>query len=168
MLLTFGKNLEEPDRNGGFLSSRNAGGSWETFAPDLVSLLITEFDVSSDGRTMVGNARDSFVLQISDDSGQSWQTTPINQANGPVAISTEDPLRVLFVANQRTIKLSTDGLTSSLQVITMDANIGEIVFAPSDPTIVYTVTDGLVVYRSDDAGASFTQIVNIRSDVLNP
>ena len=75
---------------------------------------------------------------------------------------------MLFVANQRTIKLSTDGLTSSLQVITMDANIGEIVFAPSDPTIVYTVTDGLVVYRSDDAGASFTQIVNIRSDVLNP
>jgi photosystem II stability/assembly factor-like uncharacterized protein len=166
VLLTFGKNLDEPDRNGGFLSSRDAGSSWEAFAPDQRSLLITEFDVSSDGRTIVGNARDSFVHQISEDGGQPWRSTSINQANGPVAISPVDPLRILFVANQRTIQLSTDGLLSSLQVITMDANIGEIVFAPSDPTIVYAVTDGLLVYRSEDAGATFTLVTNIRSDVL--
>ena len=121
-----------------------------------------------DGRTIVGNERDSFVLQISEDGGQSWRSTPINQANGPVAISPADPLRILFIANQRTIGLSTDGLSSSIQVITTDATITEIVFAPSDPSIVYAVTEGLVVYRSDDAGASFSRIVNIRSDVLNP
>jgi photosystem II stability/assembly factor-like uncharacterized protein len=166
--LTFGKNLEDPNLNGGFLRSSDLGLSWDVFGQELSTLLITEFHVSLDGQTIVGNPRDSFHLQVSEDGGQTWRVTQLNQANGPVAISPTDPSHVLFVTGQRTISLSTDALESFTPVITSESNITDIAFAPSDPTIVYAVTEGLIVCASNDAGASFTEIVNIRTDVLNP
>ena len=46
--------------------------------------------------------------------------------------------------------------------------INDIVFAPSDPTIIYVAATGYLLYRSTDSGASFTLIKNIRTQVLNP
>ena len=57
---------------------------------------------------------------------------------------------------------------SSSEILTTEENITEIEFAPSDPDIVYIATEGLTIYRSADAGVSFIQIANIRTDVLNP
>ena len=45
--------------------------------------------------------------------------------------------------------------------------IREIVFAPSDPNIVYAETDGYLLRRSDAAGLTWRLLVNIRDDVLN-
>jgi photosystem II stability/assembly factor-like uncharacterized protein len=97
--VTFGKNLSEPDRNGGFLRSADLGRTWQAFGEELRTQLFTEFDISQDGQTIIGNARDSFLLQVSRDRGLTWEPTSINQANGPLAISPADPLRVLYVTN---------------------------------------------------------------------
>lgn len=43
----------------------------------------------------------------------------------------------------------------------------DIVFAPSDPSVVYAATEGYLVYRSADAGATWTLMANVRRDVLN-
>ena len=166
-ILTFGKNLEDPSWNGGFLKTTDRGQSWETFAAGLRTLTLTKFAVSSNGETIVGNARDSFVLQVSEDSGQTWRVTEINQANSPVGISPASPERILFVSGQRTVNLSEDGLLSFAPVLTTPANIEEIVFAPSDPSIVYVTADGLLIYRSVDGGRSFELLVDIRADVLS-
>ena len=76
--------------------------------------------------------------------------------------------RILFVASQRQLKLSSDGLKTFTDVLSADGNIAEVVFAESDPNVVYCITEGSTFYRSEDAGGSFVRVVNIRSDVLNP
>jgi hypothetical protein len=74
----------------------------------------------------------------------------------------------MFVSSQTTLNLSEDGLVSFNPVLSTNANIEEIVFAPSDPSIVFVTADGLEVYRSDNGGRSFRQLVNIRAELLNP
>jgi photosystem II stability/assembly factor-like uncharacterized protein len=167
-VLTFGLHFSDSDRNSGFLKSADGGLSWEPFAPDLRALPVTGFAVSLDGKTLIGNARDNFRLRVSTDAGATWATTDINQANGPVAISHADPARIMFVSSQTTLNLSEDGLVSFNPVLSTNANIEEIVFAPSDPSIVFVTADGLEVYRSDNGGRSFRQLVNIRAELLNP
>ena len=46
-------------------------------------------------------------------------------------------------------------------------SVREIVFAPSDPNVVYAETDGYVLYRSDDAGQTWRLMVHVRDEVLN-
>ena len=167
-LITFGSNLDSLDLSAGFLRSEDEGATWEPFGSTLRSQRILEFSVSSDSRTIVGNARDSHFLHISEDGGQTWRASDINQANGPVSISPADSKRILFVATQRKINLSLDGLATFVEVIEAEGTVTEIVFAPSDPAVVYAVTEGSILYRSVDSGASFVRIVDIRNDVLNP
>ncbi len=119
-----------------------------------------------DGQTIYANARDSFVIQISADGGANWTTTEINQANGPVAVSPSDSDLVLYGGSARLYR-SHDGLRTTRQVLEAGGTITDIVFAPSDPTNVYTVADGYFFYKSTDSGATFSLVRNIRSDVLN-
>ena len=43
----------------------------------------------------------------------------------------------------------------------------DLVFAPSNPSIVWAITQGYVLYKSTNGGASFTQSSNLRDEVLN-
>ncbi len=43
----------------------------------------------------------------------------------------------------------------------------DIVFASSNNNIVYAVTKGYLLYKSEDGGETFSLVENIRSDVLN-
>ncbi len=43
----------------------------------------------------------------------------------------------------------------------------DIVFASSNNNIVYAVTKGYLLYKSEDGGVTFSLVKNIRSDVLN-
>lgn len=66
------------------------------------------------------------------------------------------------------VYLSTDGLQSNPNVIDQTENqFDEIVFAPSNPDIVYAVTKGYLLYKSTDAGNNFSFIINLRDDILN-
>lgn len=164
--ITFGINHEDLSQNHGFLRSEDSGQTWGTFATSFRELGIFEFDVSSDGMTLYANERDSFVIQKSTDGGQSWAEFMQGRANGPIAVSPTDPDVVLFAGTQDLTR-STDGLSSTTQVLTAEANIEDVVFAPSDPNVVYVGAVGLLIYKSTDAGQSFEFIANLRADVLN-
>ena len=168
--VTFGfSSLEDeydPTKNVGFLRSVDGGASWEPFGEALRMLLMTGFDVSQDGQVIYANERDSWGIRKSTDGGDTWTVSPINQANGPVAVSPADPEVVLYAAMQ-TLNRSDDGLDTWQVVLDAGEQIHDIVFAPSDPDVVYVATAGYLVYRSVDGGETFSFVVNIRDEVLN-
>jgi photosystem II stability/assembly factor-like uncharacterized protein len=164
--MTFGLSYSDLSKNIGFIRSTDAGMTWEMFAAPLKPLLIVGFDVSQDGQVIYANERDSYEIHVSTDSGSTWDTTTPNQANGPLAVSPDDGQLVIY-AGFKTIYRSTDGLATYGPVLSAPAKIDDIVFAPSDPTIVYIAATGYLLYKSTDSGASFTLLKNIRSHVLN-
>jgi len=94
-LIAFGLCMDEPSKNLGFLRSEDGGLSWSPFAPSLRTRLITEFDVSTDGRTLYAVERDAFSVLKSTDGGSSWTALAV-PANGPVKISPSNQGIVLF------------------------------------------------------------------------
>ncbi|MCK5585272.1 hypothetical protein KAJ02_04305, partial [Candidatus Bipolaricaulota bacterium] len=97
--------------------------------------------------------------------GATWRTSSINQANGPVAVSPADDRLVLYAGGGRLYR-SSNGLATFAQVL-QTTNISDIVFASSDPAIIYVVADGYLIFKSIDAGHTFAPIANLRTDVLN-
>lgn len=164
--ITFGMNYNDLGENHGFLRSTDAGQTWAKFGAEFTGLWVSNFGVSSDGATLYLNARDSFAIHVSTDSGATWTEVSHHNANGPIAVSPSDPQLVLF-AGSSTLQRSTDGLSTSTSVLISSETIEDVVFAPSDPNIVYVGAIGLLIYKSTDAGMTFTQIADLRTDVLN-
>jgi len=164
--ITFGFGYADSTENVGFLKSLDGGLTWESFGDTLRTQLVTGYAVTADGQTLYANARDTFRMQISTDGGETWALTEINQANGPVAVSPADPNLVLYTARD-VLYRSTDALATVASVVEGDNVIMDIVFAPSDPTVVYFVTERYLVYRSVDSGESFSLVADVRRDVLN-
>lgn len=164
--ITFGMNYETLSENHGFLRSADAGRTWTKFASEFAGLLISNFDVSTDGTTLYFNARDSFAIQVSTDSGATWKEVSHHSANGPIAVSPSDPQLVLF-GGTNDLNRSSDGLATTTSVLTAAATIEDIAFAPGNPNIVYVGAVGLLIYKSIDAGQTFTLIADLRNDVLN-
>lgn len=162
---TFGFNYNNLSDNIGFLKSTDSGKTWTPFGNELKSLLITNFAVSADGQTIYANARDSFQIKKSTDGGNSW-TTISNQVNGPLAVSPSDANTIIFAAND-TLFRSTDGARISNSVLKSSDQFQDIVFAPSNPKVVYAVARGYLLYKSTDTGATWTLMKNLRQDVLN-
>ncbi len=71
-------------------------------------------------------------------------------------MSPADPDLVIFSAHDA-LRRS----TNSLRTVTT------VVAAASDPSVVYAEADGYLLYRSDDAGASWRLVANVRANVLN-
>ncbi|MCH7478751.1 MAG: hypothetical protein IIA14_11715 [SAR324 cluster bacterium] len=166
--VTFGANFDNLAENTGFFRSSDSGATWSALTGTaLTNLLITSFDVSADGMVIYANERDSFAIRKSTDGGATWATISLSNANGPVAVSPSDANLVLY-AGTETLSRSTDGLSSTpTTVLTAADTITDIVFAPSDPTIVYVIADGYNFYKSSDSGATFSSGKNLRTDVLN-
>ena len=173
--ITFGMNYDDLTQSLGYLKSTDGGESWNSLkSGELTGLRITNFDVSSDGKVMYANTHDSYFIWISTDGGNTWIKSSINQANGPVAVSPMDSDIVIFSA-MNSLYRSTDGLRTTSKVVTTSTPPGhfrsppfhDIVFAPSDPNVVYAATEGYLIYKSTNAGASFTLIKSIRADVFN-
>ena len=177
-LHTFQGGSFDPSLNVGFLRSIDRGQSWEPFGTnDVVQSKITHFDVSEDGTVIYATVTDSYRHWISTDGGSTWTRSSLNQGSGPVAISPADPNVVIFRDSAQTsLYRSTDGLRTYSRVATTEGlpddpsvrfAFEDVVFAPSDPNIVYAATNELLVYKSVDGGASFRLMKNIRSEVLN-
>lgn len=164
-ITSFAFNYDDLTKNIGFIRSTDGGQTWQTFASELRTLRITDFDVSADGQTIYAVPRDTFAVKKSTDGGTTW-TTVSSRANGVLAISPSDANRVVFAAHSD-LYLTTNGFVSETQLISGSKKFNDIVFAPSDPTIVYAVTSGFLLYKSTDRGAAFALIKNLRSDVLN-
>ena len=173
--ITFGFNFEDLSESVGFLTSNDGGRTWEELpGRDLTPLRITTFSLSTGGSTIYAHERDSFAAWVSRDGGSSWAKTGLVQINGPIAVSPADASLVIF-GSQNKLMRSTNALGSAATVATAPQPPGhsrlapfhDIVFAPSDPKVVYAATEGYLVYRSTNGGASFTLMKNVRADMLN-
>ena len=165
-IVTFGRNRDDPTENLGFMRSDDMGRTWELFAPEFRTKLIDDFDLSADGRTIYVNEGDTYFGWVSKDAGETWSQGPILQVNGPIAVSPSDSNLVIF-GSPGDVRRSTDGLASMKVVMSDVGTVREIVFSPSDPSVVYAETDGYILYRSDDAGLTWRLLVNGREEVLN-
>ncbi|MDA1188312.1 MAG: hypothetical protein O2854_01335 [Chloroflexi bacterium] len=164
--ITFGNGVGDLELNLGFLRSRDAGATWEFFAPEMRPRPIADFAVSADGTHFYVNERDTYFGWVSTDSGATWSQSAVWQVNGPIAVSPANPKLVVF-ASPWDVRRSTDGLATVNAVLETPSAIRDIVFAPSNPNVVYAELDGYVLYRSDDAGLTWRLVANIRNDVLN-
>ena len=173
-LMTFGINGADMSENLGFLRSTDGGLSWTPFATQHREREISSFTVSADGQVMYAHEPGTYSAWISRDAGETWSQSAIHQVNGPIAVSPADPNLVIF-ASQSQIRRSTDAMATVQTIITApqppgyfrQAPFQQIVFAPSDPRIVYAVTEGYLVYRSANSGATFELMANVRAEVLN-
>ena len=182
-LITFGLHSSQggsfdPALSVGFLRSADGGASWGGLGtPEVSQSNITHFDASADGMVIYATVTDSYRHWISTDGGSTWTKSSLNQGSGPVAVSPADPQVVLFRDSAQTsLYKSTDGLHTYDKVVTTEGPSNDpdvryafedVVFAPSNPDVVYAATTGLLVYKSTDGGTSFTLMKNIRSEVLN-
>jgi len=160
----------------GFIKSVDGGSSWVEFAPDLKSIGVSYFDISSDGSKIYVVA--DGVIYTSNDGGDTWTSKDMETgALYFITVSPVDKNRILY-GKGADLYLSTDALTTEKKVIEIerieDMHFTDIVFAPSDPNIVYAITTGTYpstsgynLYKSTDAGESFIKIANLRDDVLN-
>ncbi len=163
-LYTFGVNFEDPSQSIGFLDSQDNGTNWLPLPDGLSGRFIDGFAVSNDGRTIYANDRNTFRMLRTRDGGATWSEVGAF-ANGVVAVSPADADLVLF-EDFGTLRRSTNGLLTFNIVVNSARRFDDIEFAASDPRIVYAVTEGYDVYRSDNAGATFRLLVNLRTSVL--
>ena len=164
--ITFGKNFDDLTINIGFIRSIDSGKTWESFEDELRYKRISSFTVSPDGQTMCANEDGTYFGWISRDAGETWFRSAIVQVNGDIAISPIDSNLVIF-GSQGEIRRPTNGLVNVSVVLTADVKFRKIVFAPSRPSTLYAEADGYLLYRSDDSGATWRFMANVRQDVLN-
>ena len=165
-LVTFGMNYYDLSENLGFMRGTNAGLDWELVGPEMRHKYIDNFDMSADGQVIYASERDVYYGWVSRDGGRNWDQTDELNLNGPIAVSSADSNLVIYASFDQLWR-STDGLQTASPVMENVQQIREIVFAPSNPNVVYAESDGYVVYRSDNAGITWRQLVHGRDDVLN-
>ena len=164
--VTFGKNFDDLSVNLRFIRSIDNGKTWEFFGNELRNKRISSFTVSPDGQTMFADEGGTYFGWISRDVGETWTRSDTVQVNGDVAVSPLDPNLILFISPGE-IRRSTNGLVNVSVVFTDDVKFREIVFASSRPTTVYAEAEGYLLYGSDDSGATWRFMANVRKDVLN-
>ncbi|NQW24303.1 MAG: hypothetical protein HQ475_12755 [SAR202 cluster bacterium] len=164
-IITFGMNYNDLSENLGFMRGTDMGSSWELFAPELRNKFIDNFDVSADGQSIYVSVRDEYSGWYSKDGGVTWSESQAVQVNGPIAVSPSDANLVVFSSFSH-LSRSTDGFKTSQSVLSTPNTIREIVFSRSHPNMVYAEADGYILYRSDDAGLTWRQLINGRDDVL--
>lgn len=150
----------DPEHAVSLIRSDDAGVTWEAIGPP--GTFCYYFDVSADGNSVYFTDGVSGRAFRSHDGGETWQKMTLSFSNA-VAVSPHDSLTVLF-ANGPELYKSTDGLETMHRVFGRDeGGFDDIVFSPTDPGIVYAAGDGYRVYRSDDAGETFSQIADLRA-----
>ena len=168
ILYTFGLTFNDQEKNTGFLKSVDGGETWIPFAPEYKKSHVTHFDIADGCQTIYAiiDERDSREMIKSTDGGVTWETYFLGSSGYKVTISPVDSNWVLF-AKVDGLYLSKDGLKSEKKVFDIDNTISDVVFAPTNPNIVYVIQNGFIFYKSTDAGESFTKMINLRDDVLN-
>ena len=167
LLYMFGATFND-DLDIGLVRSTDNGKTWQQIAPTIRNKGIGNFDISADGMVLYVHA-DDFLIYKSIDGGTTWTSHRIFTSGYTVTVSPQDSSRVLY-GQVDGLYLSTNGLLTVTKVLDIDQDAGRIsdlVFAPSDPTVVYMITGGYIIYKSIDSGATFVQLGNLRNNVLN-
>ena len=164
---TFGLGYDVLANNAGLLRSTDTGVTWSSVTTPFDLLRIAYLTVSADGQRIIANELDSFELQVSEDAGATWAVDNTVAANGPVRISPHDKNDIVVGANED-LWFSDDGLATASKVV--DGAIDffqDIEFSPSDPQVIYAITRGYHLYRSDDGGQNFAFVIDLRTSVIN-
>ena len=172
--ITYGQFPFEPAVNLGFLKSTDGGKTWTKFGPFGAGDRIYFFTASSDGQVIYAYEYSDQQKQVhkSTDGGKSWKTFT-GQYFGKLKVSPADPSLVLYAGfasqadMQSALYKSTNGLNTSVPVLETKNKIDDIEFAPSSPDIVYVATEGFDIYKSTDAGTTWTFLINLRSAIIN-
>lgn len=154
----------------GILKSTDGGGSWTTLVNPLAGLAGAHVEASSDLQTIYADLQSGSAAPVfykSTTGGATWTnpSTVAASATGPIRMIGTSTTTVLVGAGHQILR-TTDGFTSVSTVLTApthDSTIMMIETAPSDSNVVYATTKGLLVYRSVDAGLSFTLRANLRT-----
>lgn len=167
ILITFGLAFQNrPFGSLGFLKSTDDGVSWKYLPEPLAKRNIVEFAVSKDASKIVAVVRDSFFVYTTNNTGITWDKVriPINAA---VAYHPTND-NIIFFSNWNLLYKSYNGITTGdinspnyKLIKTLPGYIEKIVFAPSNPNIMYIATRGYYVYKSVDGGETFTKMVRL-------
>ncbi len=164
---TFGLGFDNLANNVGLLRSTDGGESWGSITTPFDLLRIAYLTVSTDGQRMIANELDSFELRVSENAGATWAINNLLSPNGPVRISPHDKDDIVIAANED-LWFSDDGLATANQVVNNAIDFfQDIEFALSDPQVIYAITRGYHLYRSDDGGQTFQFINDLRTNVIN-
>ncbi len=171
---TYGKNFDNPSLNLGFLKSTDGGDIWTKFGPFGANNQIYKFDISKDGMVFYAYeySDETKWMHKSVDSGETW-TTKSGPFFGVVKVSPSDSNLVLFFGfnpqSYQSYKIykSTDGLKSYSGVLEIEKTVEDIEFSLSDPNIVYAACEGFDIFKSEDAGSTWTKLINLRSEIIN-
>lgn len=171
---TYGTNFEDPSLNLGFLKSTDGGDIWTTFGPFGANNRIYKFDVSTDGMVFYAHeySDETKWMHKSVDGGETW-TTQSGPFFGIVKVSPGDSNLVLFFGfnppSYQSYKIykSTDGLENYSGVLEVEKTVEDIEFALSNPNVVYAACEGFDIYKSTDAGSTWTKLINLRSEIIN-
>ena len=106
------------------------------------------------------------ALYKSTDAGSTWERYQIFSSGYTLTVSPQNSNRVLF-GQVDGLYFSSDGLATRSKVLSTGERMSDLVFAPSNPSIVYAITQGYVLYSSTNGGATFTRLKDLRNDVLN-
>jgi hypothetical protein len=169
-LITFAFRDADLSKNVGFLKSLDAGATWTPFAPAARAKRYYTWTASAKGDTLLAAERDGFTVDRSIDGGATWTALQMDPQAGTIshlAVSPADSRLVLYAGGSNTLVRSTDALATRALVLSPPETVQAIQFAPSQPSTVYAVTRGYRVYRSVDAGLTWTLRGHVRADVLN-
>lgn len=153
----------------GFIHSTNGGATWTYLNNPLSGKIIAEYDATPSFNRIYAVPRDSNVLYYSADTGKHWTRYDF-EINGALSIYPGAPDTVLFDHGGILVR-STTGLLTPLigagytDVINTHAVIEKIVYAPSNPRIIYMSTRGYKVYKSVDGGHHFTLMTHLRDSI---
>ncbi len=171
---TYGKNFPDPSLNLGFLKSIDGGDTWTKFGPFGANNQIYYFDISTDGMVFYAYEYSDSTkwMHKSVDGGETW-TTQSGPFFGVVKVSPGNSNLTLFFGSNPNdydsyrIYKSTDGLETYSGVYEIDKTVEDIEFAQSNPNVVYAACEGLDIYKSTDAGSTWTKLINLRSEIIN-
>jgi len=107
------------------------------------------------------------ILLKPTNEGASW--TSINYyAPYVIDVSPQDS-NTVFMSHTNELSKSIDGGTNWTKVLTGEANtnITKMVFAPTNPDIIYVATDHYFIFKSTDGGDAFTEAANLRDFIDN-
>lgn len=150
----------------GLMKSLDGGQSWTSLPTPLSGLDSGYFDVSADMLKIFAGEEPSATAKTwkSLDAGNSWMNPP-PVTNGPVKILDATGNRIVFAENDR-LYYSFDGMTTKSLVATVGGSshnaFTHIEISASNPSVIYAVSQGLKVFKSNDYGRHFFLISNLR------